>query len=356
MSIFFFSLLGISQNQYSFFVAGHTYGTPGTDSLGLYYPFKQKFSYLQNRTDIKFGVLTGDIVKSSDETHWNVVDSDIVELGITTYFAFGNHDMANRALVESRYGDPYYYYKYNNDLFIILDPNIDEWNISGEQLTFLQNTLDSNAETSNNIFVMMHQLLWWADDNIFKDIKLNSEQGRADTINFWTEVEPLFHTLSNNVVMCAGDIGAGAWSSDVMYYNYDNITFIASGMGEGIGDNFIVINVDSNIISYDLISLNTPDISDMGNLEDYEVVGINDIDKYTNIKIFPNPSKDFINISSKTDFVSISISDISGNYVLNKKVNKNDDIIDIAHLQSGIYFIKIYFNNNTYITRKLVKQ
>lgn len=124
--------------QYSFFVAGHTYGQPGINNEGFHPPFKEKFEYIQSRGEIVFGVLTGDIVKPNPtEQDWDEIDADIIELGLPVYFAVGNHDMENRPLFESRYGITYYHFIYNSDLFIVLDPNIDGWNISGEQLVFL---------------------------------------------------------------------------------------------------------------------------------------------------------------------------------------------------------------------------
>ncbi len=54
--------------------------------------------------------------------------------------------------------------------------------------------------------------------------------------------------------------------------NYDNITFIASGMGEGIGDNFLIADVMSdNTVTYRLISLNCEDINCPGSLEDFSI-------------------------------------------------------------------------------------
>ena len=76
--------------------------------------------------------------------------------------------------------------------------------------------------------------------------------------------------LDNDIFMFAGDLGAADWSDDFMYDNYDNITLIASGMGEGVGDNFIFIEVDEiGEVSFELIALNEDDIHALGKLEDY---------------------------------------------------------------------------------------
>ncbi len=274
----------LKKESYSFFIAGHTYGTPGEDIIrnGLHPPFKNRFQLIQENSAIQFGIFLGDIVWESNEEDWDNVNNDLIELGRPVYFAAGNHDVANRALFELRYGDTFYHFIYNNDLFIILDPNLDNWNISGQQLSYLRYVIEQNHRNVDNVFVFFHQLLWWTPDNIYKNIKLNSIEGRTESINFWSEIEPLFHSIQNKVVMMAGDLGAGSWSDSFMYHNYDNITFIASGMGEcaqplclgnddGIGnDNFTIINVDENEeISYELIAINRNDINELGRLQDY---------------------------------------------------------------------------------------
>ncbi len=256
--------------QYSFFVAGHTYGKPEVDNVGFHPPFKEKFELIQNDERMEFGVLTGDIVIYSTVANWDEVDADVELLGEEVYFAVGNHDMTNRPLFESRYGDTYRSFIQNGDLYITLDPNIDQWNISGDQLVFLQNTLQSYAGEVDNIFVFFHQVLWWEPDNIYQNIKSNSWDGRAEEINFWTQVEPLFNDLSNEVYMFAGDVGATLNATPYMYHNYNNITLIASGMGKGTHDNFVIVDVkEDKTVSFRLIAINGDDINALGRLTDY---------------------------------------------------------------------------------------
>lgn len=278
--IFFFSCKKENNNtlanpptiEYSFFIAGHTYGKPGIDNIGFHPPFKNKFDYLKNDSTLQFGVLTGDIVLEGTEKNWDEIDTDIINLEMPVHFAVGNHDMSDRSLFETRYGNTYFSFTKNDDLFIILDPNLEEWNIGGTQLDFLKNELNIHSNNVNNIFVFFHQLLWWSSDNIYQNIVLNSIAGRAENINFWTEVEPLFNQLENKVVMCAGDVGAHHSGDEFMYHSYDNITFIASGMGGEVRDNIVIIDVYSDkSIGYRLIALNGNDINALGKLEDYEL-------------------------------------------------------------------------------------
>jgi len=257
-------------NPYSFFIAGHTSGYRWVNNKGLHPPFEKKFDLINERK-CDFGVLLGDIVFESTDKDWAEVDSVLHYLNCTTYYAVGNHDIVNRQVFEARYGKTYYHFTLNQDLFIVLDPNLDSWNISGEQLVFLKEVLEENANTNRNIFVFFHQLLWWSNDNKYNKIRVNSFDKRADKINFWSEIEPMFNQLPQKVYMFAGDIGAH-WAEDFMYDSYDNITFVATGMGSVEGDSFVFINVDENgKVGFELISLIGDDIHELGKLEDYQL-------------------------------------------------------------------------------------
>ena len=273
--LLFFNLLSCNKEDiiknYSFFVAGHTYGEPKVDNVGFHPPFKDKFNLINNNKLIELGILTGDIVITSSNKNWDEIDSDLELLNCPVFFAPGNHDVDIPGVYESRYGKTYKSFIHNSDLFIILDPNIDNWNITGNQLLFLKNTLNENHSNVDNIFVFFHQMLWWEPDNIYRNVKMNSNAGRSDSINFWTQVEPLFRSLNNKTYMFSGDVGALNQSSAFMYHNYENITLIASGMGDGVRDNFIIIEVNDNKIHFNLIALNGNDINSLGHLTDYEL-------------------------------------------------------------------------------------
>jgi len=262
-----------SDIEYSFFVAGHTYGKPGVFNSSVHPPFKRKFDLLKSKRFLQFGVFTGDIVIKGNKQTWDAIDRDIAQLGIPVYFAAGNHDLlTGRKFYKARYGPIYYSFIHHDDLFIVLDPNLAGWNIRGKQLEFLREQVKNNYNKAANIFVFFHQLLWWEPDNIYKKVHPNSLYKRKDSINFWTEVEPIFRGLPNQVHMIAGDIGAHNNGVGFMYHKYDNITLIASGMGGGQRDNIVIINVYSDkSISYELIALNGKDIHALGKLEDYRL-------------------------------------------------------------------------------------
>ena len=125
------SIKEIENTAYSFFIAGHVYGYPGEsqNNIGVHPPIKEKLDLIKNNDIIKFGVFTGDIVEDGkEEKEWDELGVDVTYTGKKVYFAPGNHDILNskkRAIFERRYGPSYRSFKNKNDLFIILDPNID---------------------------------------------------------------------------------------------------------------------------------------------------------------------------------------------------------------------------------------
>lgn len=266
--------------QYSFFVAGHTYGSPvemkknENNQKGLHPPFKEKFSYLNEQPKMSKGFLLGDSVWKPK--YWPQAIEDINSIGIPIEVIRGNHDGGLKNF-EENFGPSYKKFIFNNDLFIILDSNLDNWNISGDQLVFLMNTLRNDTHSVNNIFIFTHNLIWYSKEKFSKPFP-NSLYKRAEKTNFWTKVEPLLRLQEKPVVIFAGDVGAFSKERrkkdhviEYYYHNYNNISFVATGMGGGVRDNLIIVDVyNDGSVDYRLIHLNGEDINGLGKLKDYK--------------------------------------------------------------------------------------
>ncbi len=62
------------------------------------------------------------------------------------------------------------------------------------------------------------------------------------------------------------------------------------------------------------------------------------------VKIYPNPSSNYIyitNINTFDNIVQIILNDISGSEILSTSNKDQDCRIDVTHLESGIYLLKI---------------
>lgn len=78
----------------------------------------------------------------------------------------------------------------------------------------------------------------------------------------------------------------------------------------------------------------------------------------TYLQVFPNPTDDYIYIKKgrKFDIESAEIVDINGRIVESISVDKinNHDIIEVSHLENGVYFIVLHIENKI-LTSKFVK-
>lgn len=266
-----FSCTQEPQNTFSFFVAGHTYGTPLSTNPGLHPPFIEMFDFINDKPDIDFGIFTGDIVRESNMESWDSVEMQLTSLEKKVYFCPGNHDVKHRKLYESRFGDTYYSFTHKNNLFIILDGSLNRWNIMGPQLNFLSNSIEQTGDSISNIFVFVHQLIWWDKANIFSQVNLNWPPYTPDTTNYWSEVEPMLQHHPCPVYIFAGDIGANRQADPIMYYPDRNITYVASGMGNIEHDNFLIVQLtENNEVKINLIAMR-PDHSKLGDIENYQL-------------------------------------------------------------------------------------
>lgn len=75
------------------------------------------------------------------------------------------------------------------------------------------------------------------------------------------------------------------------------------------------------------------------------------------VKIFPNPSSNIVNVDSPLAIIGeIEIYNSLGQLALSKKVNELSSVLNIDHLVQGIYFVKIYGEDNVLIkSEKLIK-
>lgn len=82
------------------------------------------------------------------------------------------------------------------------------------------------------------------------------------------------------------------------------------------------------------------------------VVAISEVNAYTNLSIYPNPSAGIFNIKteSATNIIQMSIFDIQGKSIMSQKFGS---ILDMSSLESGIYYIVFTTNSGNLISRKI---
>ena len=139
--------------------------------------------------------------------------------------------------------------------------------------------------------------------------------------------------------------GIATWSFD----------WIAPAAGTGDVTFYGAFNITNNnsIASGDVIRLST-----LLAQEDVSSGINNEAKNQEEWIVYPNPTKDIIYISSKTnvEIESLSIFDIKGNMIefLTKNGLANNHEIDLSHLKSGLYFLNIKTNKGESF-KKIIK-
>jgi len=260
--------IAIVEKRYAFLVAGHTYGATGVDNPGVHPPFKSFFPYI-NSLGLDFGVFTGDIVIYGTTSDWDEVDADLAELNIPVHFAAGNHDMTNRDLFVSRYGPTYYSFESHADLFVVLDSEVDQCSIVGDQLTFLENALSSTQ--AENVFIFVHKVLWVGEDTPYYALRdrVNGPGNYDFQSNFWPRIVPMLRDLDAQVYVVAGDVGV-SWAMSLFHDQYENIRFVASGMGGAEEENFLAFDVRGGSVHITAYRLDGQPLK-LGTIEAYDL-------------------------------------------------------------------------------------
>ena len=273
----------VTDSEYSFLVAGHTYGAIYHQNKGIYPKFLSRLQEEINHKD-EFIFFTGDIVRNSTPESWGIVDKQLKKLSISSYLSMGNHDISLSGLsyFKKKHGNSYYYYRRGNDLFFSFNVNLSWGRITKEQVNLFKRAL--NEFESRNIFIFFHELIWTQGKLSYLHIRHNYIKYPFES-NFWEDIYPILRSFPNRqFYLFAGDVGAGETSISAFYHKKQNVTFLASGMGNSKADNFMRVTVRKESSDIDLIPLNN-EVS-LGSITDYDLY-----DHF--IKLFKN-EKDYL--------------------------------------------------------------
>ena len=72
------------------------------------------------------------------------------------------------------------------------------------------------------------------------------------------------------------------------------------------------------------------------------------------VKIFPNPTSQFLNIHSPTKELDVSIVNAVGQTISNYSIENTDTQIDVSNFSNGIYYVQFFYKNQLLKTEKFV--
>lgn len=125
--------------------------------------------------------------------------------------------------------------------------------------------------------------------------------------------------------------------------------------------NKLTLTIDTFVPNFGLWN----DLKDLANLntiyfiiEYNTILSVGENSLKTLLITYPNPFTNFITISNKTGLViqKIKVIDNLGKVISTiKKEEISNDKVDVSNLSNGIYFLNIYFENDTSVMKKMVK-
>ena len=65
---------------------------------------------------------------------------------------------------------------------------------------------------------------------------------------------------------------------------------------------------------------------------------------FDDVKVFPNPATDILNITSSEPISEIEIVNVMGQVVRRIEVNSDNAVCDVEDLNAGVYMVRIYNN------------
>lgn len=361
-SIFFFlSIIALfnsvsaQQLKYSFFVAGHAYGSvDDVPDPGMHPPFVDYFDEINAYPGMSFGVLTGDVVNYSNADYWNAYEEQITGLNDTVYIAAGNHDYGSE--FENRFGSYFYDFKIDSQLFIVLTPSVNWMTIVGEQYNFLDSTLNVHQNDVDRVFIFMHELLWWSSTNEYSNIEVNYPPYYPTVPSNWDDlIKPLLTTCDKPVTVYAGDMGCRPEVSPYMFHQFDNITLIGSGLGSYIYDNIVVTEVYEDNVVFKLIAINQDFEGALGELDFFDLT--NGMVFPEEFICYPNPAEDFVVFShNESSELTFEILDLYGNlveeFVVLPEIRSK---IDVNGLRSGVYSVRTTIGDEKRVQQLVIK-
>ena len=153
-----------------------------------------------------------------------------------------------------------------------------------------------------------------------------------DNINY----SPISTYQTNGNIFKIVDVISGPCASDtgVYSFNISNDTLNFTVINDPCGSRTSVLDV------FTWVRLST---------------GITQADEEKELKIFPNPTTDFIQIELKNQHVGLryTINDLRGRIVDSGQINQTTERIDLSSLQHGLYYFNIV--GSSYMPKKILK-
>lgn len=217
--------------DFQFVVVSDNTGTPRP---GIFREAIEKADLLQPAFVISVGDLIEGYVDTKEELHaqWDEFMTYLEPLTVPFFFAPGNHDVGRQLWHDvylERVGPSYYYFIYQDILFLILDSNDGENKGTGyseEQLAWAKGVLDQHADVRWT-FVIQHKPFWLSHEDEWKRAE-PLFAGRNHTF-FAGHVHNYSYEERGNIqYVTLGTTGGGSRLRGEAYGEFDHVMWVTA--------------------------------------------------------------------------------------------------------------------------------
>jgi len=196
----------------------------------------------------------------------------------------------------------------------------------------------------------LHYLIRFQNTGTASAINVRVEHILDDKLDWTTmQLESLSHTGRVEIEN----------QTDVSFI-FNNINLPDSTSDEPNSHGYIAFKIKpkSNVQVGDIISgvadiyfdFNPPIITNTVNTEIAEPLSIDEVSAET-IKLYPNPAKDTIQITSNQVIEALTVFDINGRELQSLEISTTDYNLDISNLSKGVYFIELLSGESKFIEK-----
>jgi len=115
--------------------------------------------------------------------------------------------------------------------------------LNQENLQLIKDSISAHQQCKR-YFILSENMIWCNNRSLF--CKVQTEQSRIGEYrdnNFWTELEPMFNKLEQDVYFIGGGMARDTGDDGYLYFAYENIHLIGTGIGESLESNALKINI-----------------------------------------------------------------------------------------------------------------
>lgn len=243
--------------NYSFLVSGHFHGASTSAST---YPASTLLANIDTLNSLNplFLMSLGDLFLDVNETYIDHYQKSLFsKLKMPLFNAVGNHDLANGNMYEKVYGKTWTWIIYKNTICIILNTEINDGSIKGNQFEFLKNILQQDQMLNGkNLFIFSHRPIWSEGQERYKGLFEGNTRTVVGSNNYKTEIEPLLlKAKAKNIYWISGSMSSAPVSFFYDKHPESGIIFMQTAIRDLPRDAVLQVNVEGDKISFKGVSL-----------------------------------------------------------------------------------------------------